>query len=112
MDTLTASIDDPDLIPVSAQEAAGWPSVSVVVPTVGRADLLNRCLGALVAQSLPADQYEILIVDDGPSDATREIVEGWIARQPQRIVYIANHGRHGPAAARNRGWQAAKAPII
>ncbi|MBK4735593.1 glycosyltransferase family 2 protein [Noviherbaspirillum pedocola] len=112
MDTLTASINDPDLIPLSAYEAAGTPSVSVVVPTVGRADLLNRCLGALVAQSLDTADYEILIVDDGPSDATREIVEGWMTSQPQRIVYIANHGPHGPAAARNRGWQAARASII
>jgi GT2 family glycosyltransferase len=112
MATVTASIHDPDSDPISAFEAAGAPAVSVVVPTIGRADLLNRCIGALVAQNLDAAEYEILIVDDGPSDATRELVEAWIVRQPQRIVYIANHGPHGPAAARNRGWQAAGAPII
>ena len=28
------------------------------------------------------------------------------------IAYLANHGPHGPAAARNRGWQAARAAII
>ena len=88
------------------------PRVSVVVPTMGRPELLNRCIAALMAQSLDAADYEVLIVDDGPSDATRAIVEEWIMRQPQRIVYIANHGPHGPAAARNRGWQAAAAQII
>jgi glycosyltransferase involved in cell wall biosynthesis len=112
MDTVTASFADSTFEPLSAFDAAGTPAVSVVVPTVGRADLLNRCIAALVAQTLDTPEYEILIVDDGPSDATRAIVEDWIARQPQRIVYIANHGPHGPAAARNRGWQAASAPII
>jgi GT2 family glycosyltransferase len=112
MGTVSASIHETDSGLISAFQAAGTPAVSVVVPTVGRAELLNRCIAALVAQSLDPAEYEILIVDDGPSAATRAIVEAWIARQPQRIVYIANHGPHGPAAARNRGWQAAAAPII
>src|SRR5690606_7955145 len=59
--------------------------------------------------------YEILVVDDSPSDATRRIVETWSERmQPRGLTVsdIANHGPHGPAAARNRGWQAARSDII
>lgn len=89
--------------------------VTVVVPTLGRAQLLNQCLAALVAQQFPPARYEIVIVDDGPSAATREIVEGWRMRvgiAGPRISYVANTAAHGPAAARNRGWRAAHGSII
>jgi GT2 family glycosyltransferase len=61
--------------------------VSVVIPTCGRPDLLERCLAALRAQTLPAEAFEVIVSDD-----TRT--------------------RHGPAAARNRGWRRASADII
>jgi glycosyltransferase involved in cell wall biosynthesis len=62
------------------------PAVSVVVPTCGRPELLARCLAALEGQSLPRESFEIIVVED------RE--------------------RRGPAAARNRGWRQARAPIV
>jgi GT2 family glycosyltransferase len=89
--------------------------ISVVVPTCGRADLLNRCLASLVSQELDPSHYEIIIVDDAPSAATRDVVATWISRMAARgldVIYVANHGPHGPAAARNRGWHAARADII
>jgi GT2 family glycosyltransferase len=61
--------------------------VSVVVPTCGRAGLLQRCLAALAAQSLPREEYEVIVVDD-------------------------SRARDGPAAARNRGWRRARAPLV
>lgn len=61
--------------------------VSVVVPTCGRPDLLARCLRALEAQSLPRQAYEVIVADDSRT-------------------------RDGPAAARNRGWRRARAPIV
>jgi GT2 family glycosyltransferase len=90
-------------------------AVSVVVPTCGRADLLNRCLDALTAQQFEPTSYEIIIVDDGPSGRTQDVVAEWTARMSHKrldVFYIANRGPHGPAAARNRGWRAARAPII
>jgi GT2 family glycosyltransferase len=62
------------------------PQVSVVVPTCGRPALLARCLQALESQSLPRDQYEVIVAED---------------RQ-----------RDGPATARNHGWRRARAPIV
>ncbi len=52
------------------------PRVSVVIPTYRRADLLARCLRAVLAQDLDADAYEVVVVDDEPSGQTRAIVEG------------------------------------
>ena len=84
--------------------------VSVVVPTYKRPDLLRRCLDALVAQDLDAADYEVIVADDAADLATRELVEA-LGAIPQ-IRYVAVQGAHGPAAARNRGWRAAVAPII
>ncbi|MDB5933844.1 MAG: hypothetical protein JWQ01_1188 [Massilia sp.] len=94
---------------------AGTIAVSVVVPTGGRLDLLDRSLDALTRQDYPADAYEIIIVDDEPSRNTLQLVAGWRARtldRGARLVYVANDGAHGPAAARNLGWRTARAPII
>ncbi|HEX7250646.1 MAG TPA: glycosyltransferase family 2 protein, partial [Burkholderiales bacterium] len=62
------------------------PDVSVVVPTCGRPQLLERCLAALHRQTLAAERYEIVVVEDTT--------------------------RSGPATARNRGWRAARAAVI
>ena len=92
------------------------PAVSVVVPTRARTHLLDRCLQALAEQSFAPDQYEIIVADDGPDPNTLHLVAGWRARTLHRggprIRYVANHGPHGPAAARNRGWRIARAPVI
>ncbi|MFL6674833.1 MAG: glycosyltransferase family 2 protein [Massilia sp.] len=89
--------------------------VSVVVPTCGRLDLLERCLDALTRQTLEPSAYEVIVVDDEPSHNTLHLVAGWRARtalRGPRLVYIANAGPHGPAAARNRGWRVAQAPVV
>jgi glycosyltransferase involved in cell wall biosynthesis len=90
-------------------------AVSVVVPTCGRLDLLDRCLDALTRQTLPGPRYEVIIVDDEPNHHTLHLVAGWRARtldRGPRLVYVSNAGPHGPAAARNRGWHIAQAPVI
>jgi glycosyltransferase involved in cell wall biosynthesis len=89
--------------------------VSVVVTTNGRLDLLDRSLDALTRQDYPAGAYEVIIVDDEPDRNTLQLVAGWRARTLERgprLVYIANETAHGPAAARNRGWRIARAPVI
>jgi glycosyltransferase involved in cell wall biosynthesis len=89
--------------------------VSVVVPTRGRLDLLDRSLDALTRQDYPSAAYEVIVVDDEPNRNTLQLVAGWRARTLERgprLVYVANDGAHGPAAARNRGWRIARAPII
>jgi glycosyltransferase involved in cell wall biosynthesis len=89
--------------------------ISVVVPTCGRMDLLDRCLDALARQTLPGTSFEVIVVDDEPSHNTLHLVAGWRTRTLERgprLVYLPNSNRHGPAAARNLGWRSAQAPII
>jgi len=47
--------------------------ISVVVPTYHRPDLLSKCLQALVAQQFDRNEYEIIIVSDGPDELTKSI---------------------------------------
>lgn len=88
------------------------PMVSVVVPTYKRPDLLRRCVEALLRQDLPPEDYEIIVADDAADPATRGAIELMASQAPENLRYVAVQGRHGPAAARNTGWRAARAPII
>ncbi|AKJ30602.1 glycosyltransferase family 2 protein [Caldimonas brevitalea] len=88
--------------------------VSVVVPTYKRPQLLLRCLDALVDQRFEPSAYEIVVVDDGQCDETEAVV-AQVAEQTRgspEVRYLRPDGTRGPAAARNRGWRAAAAPII
>jgi glycosyltransferase involved in cell wall biosynthesis len=82
------------------------PEVSVVVPTRDRPASLARCLAALCDQR--GGPLEILVVDDGSRDgaAVRAAIE---VAPDARLVESA---RRGPAAARNAGARAARAPVV
>lgn len=87
--------------------------ISVVVPTCGRPALLLRCLQGLLAQTHPAADYEVIVVDDAHHEATRRLVAQLAdEHDAPRIRYLRPRGTRGPAAARNAGWQAAHGEII
>ncbi|HLJ11165.1 MAG TPA: glycosyltransferase [Planctomycetaceae bacterium] len=88
------------------------PEVSVVIPTYRRPDCLQRCLAALRQQDLELDRFEVLIADDAAEDSTRRLVETHSAQGGAQLRYIPILGTHGPAAARNAGWRAARADIV
>jgi glycosyltransferase involved in cell wall biosynthesis len=86
--------------------------VSVVVPTYRRDDLLDRCLAALAAQQFPPCAYEIIVADDAAACETERLVASWAMRAACAVRYLPVTGPHGPAAARNRGWRAARGEIV
>lgn len=91
------------------------PDVSVVLPTGGRVDLLDRCLDALLRQTFDARRFEVIVVDDDPRHNTRQLVAVWRASAGQRgpsLRYLPNNGSHGPAAVRNLGWRNARAAVV
>lgn len=81
------------------------PAVSVVIPTRNRAGYLDVALRSLAAQE-EAGPHEILVVDDGSSDATGEVAD----RAGVRSMRL-DPGR-GPNAARNAGIEATRGPLI
>ena len=91
------------------------PEVSVVLPTSGRVDLLDRCLDALMRQTLDGRRFEVIIVDDNPRHNIRQLVAVWRASAGERgpeLKYLPNNGPGSPAAVRNLGWRSARAPIV
>jgi glycosyltransferase involved in cell wall biosynthesis len=86
--------------------------VSVVIATRRRPALLARCLRALAQQRHEA--FEVIVVDDGPCEATRAAVDAAQAEWPHqgRLILVRPQGGRGPASARNAGWRTARAPII
>ncbi len=80
-------------------------TVSVVIPTCNRAELILRALASVRAQTRPPT--EILVVDDGSTDATRERVG---AAFPE--VTILEQKNRGVSAARNAGIQKARGTFI
>ncbi|MCC6071584.1 glycosyltransferase family 2 protein [Massilia sp. GCM10020059] len=91
------------------------PEVSVVIPSCGRVDLLDRCLDAIMRQTLEGRRVEVIVVDDNPRHNTRQLVAVWRASAGERgpdLKYLPNNGPGGPAAVRNLGWRSARAPIV
>ena len=89
------------------------PRVSVIVPTYRRPQMLQRCLEALALQRMPEGSYEVIVVDDGRSDETREQVAAQARRWPRgTLIYLRPDSGHGPAHARNCGWRAARATLV
>ncbi|HHY55577.1 MAG TPA: glycosyltransferase [Chloroflexi bacterium] len=85
---------------------------SVIVPVYNGVAVITRCLDALAQQTLPAHQYEIIVVDDGSTDATAESVQTWRQTHPQVNLTLVHQANAGPAAARNRGATEAHAPLL
>lgn len=89
------------------------PQVSVVIATRARPALLARGLGALARQTLAPGAFEVVVVDDGPHAVTRDVVTVAARAWPQIAWrYLEGGTPHGPAVARNRGWRAARAPVV
>lgn len=75
---------------------------SVIIPTYNRADLLAYTLDSLVGQDLPSAEFEVLVVDDGSSDRTAELVAGYHDRLRLKYFFQPDQGWR-VAQARNVG---------
>ncbi|MCX7964966.1 MAG: glycosyltransferase [Candidatus Sumerlaea chitinivorans] len=86
------------------------PQVSVVVPVLNAAENLPTLLGALQQQTFPCDRWELIVVDNGSTDGSREILSEWARRW--ECMRVLDEKRRGPSAARNAGVRAARARIL
>jgi glycosyltransferase involved in cell wall biosynthesis/peptidoglycan/xylan/chitin deacetylase (PgdA/CDA1 family) len=83
--------------------------LSVVVPTYQRRDLLARTLQTMFDQETTSAGFEVLVVVDGSTDGTLEMLSGRFSGNRLRVLSQDNAG---PAAARNLGIQSARGSII
>ena len=93
------------------RERSPLPMVTVVIPTRNRREMLQAGLESLLRQSYPKDRYEIIVVDNGSTDGTEEMVMGVQANSNGLVRYFRQENL-GPAVARNRGIQEGKGEIV
>jgi glycosyltransferase involved in cell wall biosynthesis len=86
--------------------------VSVVVPTWNRAMYLRHTVASLVAQEYPHDRYEIIVVDDGSTDATMAVVQEYAGSNCAARVHAIHQPHAGLNVARNAGIAAASGDLI
>lgn len=85
------------------------PLISAILCTYNRAPLLARALGALSAQTLGPDQFEVVLIDDGSSDETAQVAATFAPMLDLRYTRQPNSGL---AAAKNHGICLSRAPIV
>lgn len=85
----------------------GPPEVSVVIPTHNRAQTIVRSIQSVLAQSF--ENLEVIVVDDGSTDATENMVT---SLADARISYVRHEANQGACAARNTGIAHARADLI
>ena len=76
---------------------------SIVIPTRNRSGALDRTVRSLWRQTVGADRFEILIVDNASSDDTSECAARLQRASPARLRYRRLDIDSGPAEARNEG---------
>ncbi len=77
--------------------------LSVVIATYNRGAQLLRTLHSLLRQTLPARDWEAVVVNNCSTDDTADIVKGFIAEHPGLHFRLVEEGRQGLSYARNRG---------
>ncbi|MBI5882432.1 MAG: glycosyltransferase family 2 protein [Elusimicrobia bacterium] len=85
---------------------------SIIIPTLNRSRSLIRALRSLRGQDFPAHGFEALIVDNGSTDPTRSVAEGFIARHPGHRFRYIHEPEQGLLFVRNRGASEARGDIL
>lgn len=81
--------------------------VSVIIPTYNRADIIGKDIASVMGQSY--DSWELLVVDDGSTDNTVEVVTGF---KDSRVRYFSYGDNHGGNFARNYGMAKVRGEFI
>jgi len=86
------------------------PKISVVIPVYNRTDELRKTLDSLIYQTIPAEQFEVVIADDGSAEDVKAV----LTEYPQLQIKYAHQPDEGyrVAAARNLGAAQAEGEII
>lgn len=82
--------------------------ISVILATYNRAESLREALTSLAAQSLPVSDYEVIVIDDGSTDATPQV----LAEQWPFQLQVLRQKNSGATQARMAGAEAAAGEVV
>ena len=94
-----------------ASDAGYRPTASIVVPAFNEEDCIELTIDALYASDYPADRLEVVVVDDGSTDATWERILRTKERHPSLVCVQFSHNR-GKRAAMAEGIRRAGGEIV
>ncbi len=84
--------------------------ISVIIPTLNRAKLLNRALESLYKQTLSQNFFEVIVADNGSTDNTKQVVENFQSKITNlKYIYVSIPGSH---VARHKGLFSSKGDIL
>lgn len=83
--------------------------ISAIICTHNRVRYLTPCIESLLSQSLDRNLYEILVIDNGSTDSTRQVVSKYESEGIIRYIYEPILGL---SQARNTGWQQARGEYV
>jgi glycosyltransferase involved in cell wall biosynthesis len=85
------------------------PKVTVLVPVFNREHFVEDAIRSVLAQDF--DDFELILVDDGSTDRTPEILQTWTQRDP-RVVVVSSPANQGIARALNLGLAHARGAYV
>lgn len=84
-ETVTESVEQPE----------EWPSLTVAVPAFNEEETISKTLESILDSDYPYDRLEVLVVNDGSTDNTREVVEEYEDRSQVTLINQENQGKGG-----------------
>jgi len=84
------------------------PKISVIIPVFNQEKFLGRCLRSILSQSMAKKDYEIILIDDGSTDRSAQVIEPYLPR----IVLLKHDANKGLPAALNTGIRAARGQFV
>lgn len=87
-------------------------NLSIIIPTLNRDYYLKNCLTSLIKQNHPQNDYEILVIDNGSSDRTKQITENIIHQHLNRQIRYIYEPEPGLLSGRHRGALEAQGDIL
>jgi cellulose synthase/poly-beta-1,6-N-acetylglucosamine synthase-like glycosyltransferase len=85
-----------------------WPLVSIIVPAYNEEDTIQNCIESLLDLDYPRDKLEVIVVNDGSTDATEEKARTY----QNRTVTVYSKENEGKGAAVNHGLEPAKGEYV
>ncbi|MBI2662627.1 glycosyltransferase family 2 protein [Candidatus Woesearchaeota archaeon] len=89
-----------------------YPYFTAIVPAYNEEEAITETLQSLVNLDYPKDKREIIIVNDGSQDKTKELVEQFISRHPDYKIILLNQKNQGKGRAMNNGLSQAKSEFF
>src|SRR5690554_4308280 len=87
------------------------PRVSVIVCTYNVCNYICKCLDSVFQQTLPSNQFEVVIVDDASEDNTVDAINEY-AKKRNNIKIVQNKENIGPGPSRNKAIEVARGEYL